>query len=65
MRIVAFITEAAPAARVLDHIGEPAETPRVALAREPAWDDRLAPLPDWDALAQPAPEFAFDQRLAW
>jgi hypothetical protein len=28
MRIVAFITEAAPVRRILNHIGEPAEPPR-------------------------------------
>jgi hypothetical protein len=30
MRIVAFITEAAPVQRILSHIGEPALPPRIA-----------------------------------
>jgi antitoxin ParD1/3/4 len=30
-----------------------------------SWDGPLAPLPDWDAVAQPAPEFEFDQRISW
>jgi hypothetical protein len=57
MRIVAFITEAAPVERILDHLGESAEPPRIAPAGgPPAWDDLLAPFPDWDTPAQPAPE---------
>ena len=40
VRIVAFITQAAPVQRILNHIGEPAEPPRIAPARGlPAWDD--------------------------
>jgi hypothetical protein len=58
MRIVAFLTAAAPGERILTHIGEPARPPPTALARgPPAWDDALADaLPDGDALAQPEPE---------
>ena len=42
MRIIAFITDAAPIERILDHIGEPAEPPRIGPARgPPAWDDLL------------------------
>ena len=56
MRIVAFITEAAPVQRILNHIGEPAEPPRISPARgPPAWDDPpVDAVPDWDALAQPS-----------
>ena len=40
MRIVAFITEAAPVRRILNHVREPAEPPRIGPARgPPAWDD--------------------------
>ncbi len=43
MRIVAFITEAAPVERILTHIGQPAQPPPIAPARgPPAWDDALA-----------------------
>lgn len=52
--------------RILNHIGESAEPPRIAPAGgPPAWNDLLAPFPDWDTRAQPAPGFEFDQRLAW
>lgn len=64
--MIAFVTAAEPVQRILTHPGEPSEPPRIAPARgPPAWDDLLAPLPDWDALAQYAPEFQFDQRIAW
>ena len=33
MRILAFITETAPVRRILNHIGEPAEPPRISPAR--------------------------------
>ena len=58
MRIVSFITEAAPVERVLTHIGEPPGPPPIAPARgPPAWDDPPFDLvPDLDALAQPSPE---------
>jgi hypothetical protein len=34
-------------------------------AHPPAWDDAPEPMPDWELLQQPAPDFAFDQRMAW
>ena len=67
MRMIAFITEAAPVQRILTHIGEPAEPPRMAPARgPPAWaEPPVAAAPDWDTLAQPHPEYAFDQQVQW
>jgi hypothetical protein len=66
MRIIAFITDVAPIERILDHIGEPAEPPRISPARgPPAWEDAPEPTPDWDLLGQPEPGIAFDQRIAW
>jgi len=67
MRIVAFITEVAPVRRILDPIGEPAEPPRISPARgPPAWDDPPVDLgPDWGALAQPQPEYVFNQEVQW
>jgi hypothetical protein len=50
--IVAFITEAAPVQRILNHISEPAEPPRIAPVRGPP----VGAAPDWDALAQLSPE---------
>lgn len=65
-RLIAFVTAAEPVARILTHVGEPAEPPRIAPARgPPARDDLLEPLPDWDAIGQPAPKFQFDQRISW
>jgi len=56
MRIVAFITETAPVARMLMHIGEPPQPPPIAPARgPPAWEDDPEPMPDWDLIAQPDP----------
>jgi len=66
MRIIAFVTEAAPVQRILAHIGEPNEPPPIAPARgPPGWDDDVGPMPDWDLIAQPDPGFEFDQRVSW
>ena len=53
MRIIAFITETAPVRRILTHIGEPTELPRISPARgPPAWDDPpVEAVPDWEVLA--------------
>jgi len=61
-RIRAFIAETAPARRILSHIGESAEPPRIAPARGlPASDDpTVDALPNWEAPAQPSPEYVFD-----
>jgi hypothetical protein len=29
----------------------------------PVWDDGLDSLPDWDAMAQPEPEYMFNQEM--
>ena len=66
MRIIAFLTDPAAVRAILAHLGEPTAPPRIAPARgPPLWD-----LPDAGAdhchpHAQPAPEYEFDQRLAW
>ena len=64
MDIVAFITQASPVQQILNHIGEPAQPPRIAPARgPPQWeeDDSGAVFLDeerfaGDPLAQPEPE---------
>ncbi len=64
--IAAFMTKVALAQRILIHIGEPAEPPRIAPARgPPAWEDSPEPMPDWDLVAQPDSGYEFDQRLSW
>jgi hypothetical protein len=65
MRIVAFITDAAPVERILTHIGEPPRPPPIAPARgPPAWDDGPEPVPDWDLFGQPEPDVEFDRRVS-
>ena len=29
------------------------------------WDEGIEPLPDWDAVAQPEPEYQFDHTIDW
>jgi hypothetical protein len=66
LRLIAFLTAAEPVARILTRLGEPSEPPPIAPARgPPARDELLEPLPDWDAIVQPAPEFQSDQRISW
>ena len=66
MRIIAFITDPAPMRDILVHLGEPTAPPRIAPARgPPLWDLPDAGAGDCDPHAQPAPEYAFDQRLTW
>jgi hypothetical protein len=66
MRIIAFITEAAPVEQILTHIGEPPRPPPISPARgPPAWDETPERMPDWELLQQPEPDFAFDERVSW
>ena len=70
MRIIAFINEASDVRKILDHIGESVQPPRIAPARgPPLWElaessAQAGNDPKWDA-AEPAPEIEFDQRVAW
>lgn len=70
MRIVAFINDAGTVNKILDHIGESTQPPRIAPARgPPLWEAPAAAEPaendpQWDSSAQPAPEIEFDQRIA-
>jgi len=71
MRIIAFITEAVDVRAILAHIGEPATPPRIASARgPPEWYDDSAEdsidaeeYPAGDPLAQPEPEYEYDERV--
>jgi hypothetical protein len=73
MRIIAFITHSADIQQILDHIGADCEPPRIAPARgPPLWDDCGALAaegtqigPDWDLVAQPAPDYEVEQRIHW
>ena len=65
MRIVAFITDTAPMRRILSRVGKPAEPPRIIPVRgPPPWDTpAIEAVPDRDALAQPQPDYVFDQQV--
>ncbi len=66
MRIIAFVTDGVAVGRILKHIGEPAQPPRVAPARgPPAWEEEAGPLPLPDPIAQTEPDFQFDQTVSW
>jgi hypothetical protein len=71
MRIIAFIDNASTVRKILDHIGESTQPPRIAPARgPPLWEaakasEQAGNDPLWDMSAQPEPEFEFDQRIAW
>ena len=66
MRIIAFITDASVIRDILVHLGEPIAPPRVAPARgPPLWDLPAAGEGGGAPVAQPAPAYAFDQRVAW
>jgi hypothetical protein len=68
MRIIAFINEGPVIREILGHLGEPVSAPRLAPARgPPLWelpaDGQAEREPD--PQAQPAPDYEFDQRVAW
>ena len=71
MRIIAFITEAGTVRKILDHLGESSQPPRIAPTRgPPLWEAAMVSAhvgndPEWDKSAQPEPAFEFDQRIAW
>jgi len=66
MRIIAFLTDPAAVRAILAHLGEPTAPPPIAPARDPPlWNLPDAGAGGFDPHAQPAPEYAFDQRIAW
>ena len=62
MRIIAFINDASTVGKILDHIGESPQPPRIAPARgPPLWEAAAAAQqarndPQWDPSAQRAPQ---------
>ena len=68
MAIIAFITEADPIQRVLNHLGEPATPPQIASARAPPneleADFDQTPLQQ-SGQTEPVPEFEYDQTVTW
>ena len=66
MRIIAFITETAVVRAILGHLGEPTSPPHLMPARgPPLWAMQGAGPGTIDPQAQPAPDYEFDQRIAW
>ena len=66
MRIIAFITEAAVIRQILDHLGEPTQPPRVLPVHgPPLWQMAGVEPNESDPQAQTAPDYKFDQRVAW
>jgi hypothetical protein len=66
MRIIAFIIEAVAVRDILGHLGEATSPPRMAPARgPPLWEMVDAGREEFDLQAQPAPDYEFDQRIAW
>ena len=64
--IIAFVTDGVAVRRILKHIGEPTDPPRIAPARDPpAREEDVEPVALLDSLAQPEPDFQFDQTLSW
>jgi hypothetical protein len=66
IRIIAFISEALAVREILTYLGEPTSPPRMAPARgPPLWEMADAGQGQFDPNAQPAPDYEFDQRIAW
>ena len=68
MRIIALINEGPVIREILGHLGEPISAPSLAPARgPPLWELPVAGPPEreTDPQAQPAPDYEFDQRVAW
>ena len=71
MRIIAFINDASAVKKILEHIGESTQPPRIAPARgPPPWEMATAAEQaendqQWAQAAQPGPGVEFDQRVAW
>jgi hypothetical protein len=66
MRIIVFITDDPTVRDILAHCGEPTAPQRIAPARgPPLWELPAAGAGAGDPHAEPAPEYEFDQRIAW
>jgi len=69
MRIIACITDRTTVRDILLAFGQPIAPPTIAPARGPplwaAQDDATSDVLPADTRAPPAPDFVFDQRLAW
>jgi hypothetical protein len=66
MRVIAFVTDGDSVRHLLEYIGESANPPQMSPARgPPAWEGEGDSLPLHDPVAQPEPDFQFDQTQGW
>ena len=66
MRIIAFVTDGDSVHQILEYIGESADPPPISPARgPPSWEGEVESLPLYDPVAQPEPDFQFDQTQGW
>jgi hypothetical protein len=66
MKIIAFVTGGATIREILGHLGEPTSPPRLLPARgPPLWEMPGTEPSSIDPQFQPAPDYEFDQRIAW
>ena len=65
MSLIAFITEPASVARILEHLELPPTPPPLAPSRGPPLDDADHARTFDPTAAEPVPDFEFDQRVSW
>ncbi len=66
MWIIAFVTDGDSVHHILEFIGESTDPPPISPARgPPAWEEEGDSLPLYDPVAQPEPDFQFDQTQGW
>ena len=66
MKIIAFLTEAVVIREILGHLGESTSPPRLLPTRgPPLWEMAGIEPGEIDPRVLPAPDYEFDQRVAW
>jgi hypothetical protein len=66
MRVVAFVTDGDSVRHILEYIGASTDPPRISPARgPPGWEGEVDQLSPYDPVAQPEPDFQFDQTQGW
>lgn len=66
MKIIAFVSEGAAIREILGYLGEPTSPSHLLPARgPPLWEGAGVEPGDIDPQSQPAPDYEFDQRIAW
>lgn len=66
MKIIAFINEKVVVQKILKHLGEPTEPPKMTKARDPTlWELQASGIEEFDPMVQVMPAYEFDQRIVW